>query len=54
MREKEKLIVTSNFSFSLNDFHRMDKLSSFFTASEIVVCEFFQFVTVQNLLSNKG
>ena len=44
--EKEKLLETSNFSFSHSDFYLFGKLSAIFVKFEIVVCKLFQFETV--------
>ena len=44
--EKEKLLVTSNFSFSHSVFYRFGKLSAVFIKIEIVVCDVFEFRTV--------
>ena len=41
--EKEKLLVTSNFSFSHSVFYPFGELSAFFIKFEIVVCKLFQF-----------
>ena len=41
--EKEKLLVTSNFSFSHSVFYSFGKLSAIYVKFEIVVCNFFQF-----------
>ena len=41
--EKEKLLVTSNFSFSLSVFHPFGELSAIIIQFEIVVCKLFQF-----------
>ena len=41
--EKEKLLVTSNFSFSHSVFYLFGKLSAIFIEFEIVVCKLFQF-----------
>ena len=41
--EKEKLLVTSNFSFFHSVFYPFDELSSIFIKFEIFVCKFFQF-----------
>ena len=41
--EKEKLLVTSNFSFSLSVFCRLGKLSAIFIKFEFVLCKLFQF-----------
>ena len=39
--EKEKLLVTSNFSFSHSVFYPSGELSASFIESEIVVCNLF-------------
>ena len=41
--EKEKLLVTSNFSFSHSVFYPFGELSAIFVKFEIVVCKLFQF-----------
>ena len=41
--EKEKLLVTSNFSFSHIVFHPFGEISVIYIKVEIVVCESFQF-----------
>ena len=41
--EKEKLLVTSNFSFSHGVFYPFGKLSAIFIKFKIVVCKLFQF-----------
>ena len=41
--EKEKLLVTSNFSFSYSVFYPRGELSAIFIKFEIVVYELFQF-----------
>ena len=41
--EKEKLLVTSNFSFSHSVFYHFIELSAIFFKFEIVVCKLFQF-----------
>ena len=41
--KKEKLLVTSNFSFSHSVFYSYRILSAIFIQSEIVVCKLFQF-----------
>ena len=41
--EMEKLLKTSNFSFSHSVFYRFGELSSMFIKFEIVVCKLFQF-----------
>ena len=40
--EKEKLLVTSNFSFSHSVFSPFRELSAIFSKSEIVVCKLFR------------
>ena len=52
--EKEKLIVTSNFSFSHSVFYPFGELSTIFIKFEIVVCNLFQFGRVSNLSFGKG
>ena len=42
MREKEKLLITSNFSSSHSVFYRSGELSAIFIKSKIVVCKLFQ------------
>ena len=49
--EKEKLLVTSNFSFSHSVFYPYGELSTIFIKLEIVV---FQFGRVKNLSFGKG
>ena len=41
--EKEKLLVTSNFSFSHSVFFQFGELSAIFIKFKIVVCKLFQF-----------
>ena len=41
--EKEKLLITSNFSFSHSVFYPFEELSATFIKSEIVVCKISQF-----------
>ena len=41
--EKEKLLRTSNFSFSHSVFYPFGKLSAIFINFKIVVCKLFQF-----------
>ena len=41
--EKEKLLVTSNFSFSRSVFYQFDELSAICVKFNIVVCKLFQF-----------
>ena len=43
---KEKLLITSNFSFSHSVFHTLGELSSIFIKFEIVVCKHFLFGSV--------
>ena len=43
MLEKEKLLVTSNFSISYSVFYLFEELSAIFIRFEIVVCKLFQF-----------
>ena len=52
--EKEKLLVTSNFSFSHSVFYPLGELSAIFIEYEIVVCKLFQFGKVENLSFGKG
>ena len=42
LREKEKLLVTSNFSFSHSVFYPFGKLSAILIQVKIVVCKLFQ------------
>ena len=51
--EKEKLLVTSNFSFSRSVFHPFGELSAIYFKLEIVVCKLFQFGRVYNLSFGK-
>ena len=44
--EKEKLLVTSNFSFYHSVIYLFGELSALFTKSEIVVYKLFQFESV--------
>ena len=53
-REKEKLLVTSDFYFSHSVFYPFGQLSAILFKLKIVVCNFFQFGGVQNLLLGKG
>ena len=41
--EKEKLVITSNFSFSHSVFYPFGEISTIFIKFEIVVCKLFQF-----------
>ena len=52
--EKEKLLVTSNFSFSRSVFYSFGELSAVFIKYEIVICKVFHFGPVYNLLFGKG
>ena len=52
--EKEKLLVTSNFSFSHSVFYPFRELSANFIKLKIVVCKLFQFGRVQSLSFGKG
>ena len=54
MWEKEKLLVTSNFSFSLNVFYPFRKLSAISIKFELVVCKLFLFGKVKHLSFGKG
>ena len=47
--EKEKLLVTSNFSFSRSVFYPFGELSAIFIKFEIVVCKIFPYGRVCNL-----
>ena len=51
--EKEKLLVTSNFSFSHSVFYPFRELSATFIKLEIVVCNLFQVGRVKNLSFGK-
>ena len=52
--EKEKLLVTSNFSFSRSIFYPFGHLSTIFIKFKIVVCKLFQFGRVKKLSFGKG
>ena len=52
--EKEKLLVSSNFSFSSQCFLSVLRSFAFFIKLEFVVCKLFQFGRVLNLLFGKG
>ena len=52
--EKEKLLVTSNFSFFHSVFYLFGELSAFFIEFEIIICKLFQFGRVKNLSFGKG
>ena len=43
MWEKEKLLVTSNFSYSPSVFYLFGELSDIFIKFKIVICKLFQF-----------
>ena len=47
--EKEKLLITSNFSFSHSVFYPYKELSVLSIQSEIFVCKLLQFGRLQNL-----
>ena len=51
--EKEKLLATSNFSFSHCVFYPIRELSAIFMKFEIVICKLFQFGRVWNLSFGK-
>ena len=46
LREKEKLLLTSNFSFSDSVFYPFGELPAIFIKFKIVVCKLFRFGTV--------
>ena len=50
LQEKEKLLVTSNFSFSHSVFYPFGKLSAVLIKVKIVVCKLFQFRKVLNFV----
>ena len=50
LRETEKLLATSNFSFSHSVFHPCGELSAIFIKFTIVVCTLFQFGPVRNIV----
>ena len=52
--EKEKLLVTSNFSFSHNVFYLFGELSAIFIKFEIFVCKFFRFGSFKIYCFMKG
>ena len=54
LREKEKLLFTSNFSFSHIVFYLFGQLSAILIKLKIVVCKLVQFGRVQNLRFGKG
>ena len=51
---KEKLLVTSNFSFTHSVFYPFRELSAIFIKFKIVVCKLFQFGQSKILLSGNG
>ena len=51
--EKEKLLVTSNFSFSHSVFYPFGELSAIFNKFEIVVSKLFEFGRFKNLSFGK-
>ena len=53
LQEKEKLLVTSNFSFSHSVFYPFWQLSAIFIKLNIVVCKLFQFGRASNVLFGK-
>ena len=52
--EKEKLLITSNFSFSHSVFYPFGELTTIFITFEIVICKLFEFGGVLNLSFGKG
>ena len=52
--EKEKLLITSNFSFSHSDLYLFEELIAIFIKFEIVVCKLFQFWKVYICFLAKG
>ena len=52
--EKEKLLETSNFSFSHSVFYPFGKLSAIFINFQIVVCKIFEFGRIYNFSFGKG
>ena len=52
--EKEKLLVTSNFSFCHSVFYPFGEFSAIVITFEIVVCKLFEFGRVLNLSFGKG
>ena len=52
--EKEKLLVTNNFSFSHSVFYPFGELSAILVKFKIVGCKLFQFGRVLNLSFGKG
>ena len=54
LREKEKLLITSNSTFCHSVFYPFGELSAISIEFKIVVCKLFQFGRVENLLFGKG
>ena len=52
--EKEKLLVTSNFSFSRSVFYLFGELAAIFIKSKIVPCQSFEYGRVKYLSFGKG
>ena len=52
--EKEKLLVTSNFSFSHSVFYLLGELAAIFIKSKIVICQRFEYGRVKYLSFGKG
>ena len=52
--EKEKLLVTSNFSFSRSVFYLFGELAAIFIKSKIVLCQSFEYGRVKYLSFGKG
>ena len=52
--EEEKLLVTSNFSFSLSVFYMFGELYAIFNKFEIVVCELFSLEESKTCYLGKG
>ena len=51
--EKQKLVVTSNFSFSHSVFYLFGELVAIFIKSKIVICQSFEFGRVKYLSFGK-
>ena len=52
--EKEKLLITSNFSFSHCVFYPFEGLSAIFIKLKVVVCKPFEFGRIYSLSFGKG
>ena len=52
--EKEKLLITSNFSFSHSVFYPFGEFPAIFIELETVTCKFYQLGKVENLFFGKG